>query len=121
MSDPFVDTFEIIDCNGNKHRVFPMKLKDRVEVTKLVSRFSDTMVFFNFMNPLIVDGEVVRDVDGDITYNDIAFKAILRIAEIATGETEKELIEWLDVVTVEELVSMFLNLSQLKKKTVVAP
>lgn len=117
MSDPFVEIYEITDSEGNKHRIYPMKLKDRVEVVRLMSKINDSIIYANFIIPKFnEDGSVKLNENGEIEYDDEPCEALLKLAEIATKQTRKQLLEWLDVYSATKLIEKFLNISQLKKK-----
>jgi hypothetical protein len=114
----------MVKVDDKEIRVYPMKLKDKDKVIGLVEKFNDNIIFTNFMSPkydmVEVDGTTlpmpVRDDKGSIVYDDAPFNAMVEMLQLATKQTKKEVLEWADVYNTEEIVTMFLNISQLKKK-----
>lgn len=67
------------------------------------------------------DGGAKLDANGNVMYmyqNDDFMNGIYEIIELALNykETKEQILEWLDFKLIEEIIQIFLGLSQFKKK-----
>ena len=64
------------------------------------------------------DGEILKDKDGNIDYNNGFKDDLLEIIECALDyrESREQIEEWLDMAIAKEIINTFLGLSQFKKK-----
>ena len=67
----------VIDRNNKKHKVFSVRFKDLQIVTSFTEKYNPDFLTMYLLAPVSEDGEVARDKDGNIDYNN-GFKEIGR-------------------------------------------
>lgn len=107
----------VLDDDGNKHRIYPMKIKDKDRVFKLFENINDEYPLLNFPSEELDDnGNIVKDDNGNPVINDNSYIAMLELLEIALHEPAEKFTEWLDIVQVSTILYAFRGISGLKKK-----
>lgn len=109
----------IRDRNGKKHRIYSARFKDLQTITDFTEKYNaDTFGLYMLAPVLDENGEVERDADGNINYNNGFVDDLMEIVELALDhrETREQIEEWLDLDIAKEIVLMFLGLSSFKKK-----
>ena len=99
----------ILDESGKKHYVYPMKLKDLYEVQELFSKINDEFVILNLPT------EETND-DGEVILNTEKYDVMWELLELALHDTKDNIEQWIDLLQVSEVLAMYRNVSQLKKK-----
>ena len=88
-------------------------------ITDFTEKYNaDTFGLYMLAPVLDEDGEVERDADGNINYNNGFVDDLMEIVELALDhrETREQIEEWLDLDIAKEIVLMFLGLTKKKKK-----
>lgn len=108
----------VIDRNNKKHKVFSVRFKDLQIVTSFTEKYNPDFLTMYLLAPVSEDGEVVKDKDGNIDYNNGFKDDLLEIIECALDyrESREQIEEWLDMAIAKEIINTFLGLSQFKKK-----
>lgn len=115
-------TEKVIDRDGKTHEVYSCKLKDLNKLTDFTSKYNPMYLQVQMLDIWIDDnGEPKQDTNGQVMYmyqNDIFMNGIYEIIELALNykETREQILEWLDFKLIEEIIKIFLGLSQFKKK-----
>lgn len=107
------------DRYGNKHRVYSVKLKDIQTVTEFTEKYDPDYFGMYFLSPVLDDdGEVERNADGNINYENGFVNDLVEIVMLALDgrETKEQVLEWIDLKVGREIVMIFLGLSSFKKK-----
>ena len=109
----------VIDRNNKKHKVFSVRFKDLQIVTSFTEKYNPDFLTMYLLAPVSEDGEVVKDKDGNIDYNNGFKDDLLEIIECALDhrESREQIEEWLDMAIAKEIINPFLGLSQFKKKS----
>ena len=112
----YLDTLEyILDEQGKKHYVSPMKVKDRDKVQELFSKINDEYIIMNLPAPLLDNkGNLVLDDDGNEITNVEPYIAMMELLELALHDPKVE--DWIDIAQISDALAMYRKLSQLKKK-----
>ena len=108
----------VLDRNNKKHKVFSVRFKDLQIVTSFTEKYNPDFLTMYLLAPVSEDGEVVKDKDGNIDYNNGFKDDLLEIIECALDyrESREQIEEWLDMAIAKEIINTFLGLSQFKKK-----
>ncbi len=109
----------VIDRNNKKHKVFSVRFKDLQIVTSFTEKYNPDFLTMYLLAPVSEDGEVARDKDGNIDYNNGFKDDLLEIIECALDyrESREQIEEWLDMAIAKEIINTFLGMSQFKKKS----
>lgn len=108
----------VVDRYNKKHKVYSVRFKDMQIVTSFTEKYNPEYLTVYLLAPTIEDGEVVRDKDGNISYDNGFHDELLEIIECALDyrESKEEIEEWLDMKIAKEILEIFLGMSQFKKK-----
>lgn len=107
----------VVDDNGKRHFVFPMKLKDRRRVEKLFGKVNDEYPILNMpMQALDKNGIPMVDDDGEPVMNEEPYEAMMELLELALHESRESMEEWIDIGMVAGILDGFRDMSGLKKK-----
>lgn len=115
-------TEKVVDRDGNSHEIYSCKLKDLNKLTAFTSKYNPMYLQVQMLDIWLDEsGEPKVDMNGNTMYmyqNDSFMNGIYEIIELALNykETRKQILEWLDFKLIEEIITIFLGLSQLKKK-----
>lgn len=111
-----LETLEyVIDDNGKKHHVYPMKIKERNKVSDLFSKINDEYPVLNFPMPLLnKDGKPELDEDGKQIENIEPYEAMMELLKMALRDDNVE--DWIDVGQISMILAAYRGLSGLKKK-----
>lgn len=115
-----VSLYETIrDRNGKKHRIYSVRFKDLQTVVEFTEKYNPDGFGYYAMAPVLDDdGEVMRNADGSINYDNGFLDDLYEIVELALDHKENraQIEEWLDLAIAKEVIMVFLGLSQFKKK-----
>jgi hypothetical protein len=107
----------IIDEEGNKHHIYPMKIKHLELVTELFSKINDEYIVLNMPSPLTDEqGKPVLNDDGEVIIDTTAYDAQSELLEIALNDDYENILEWLDIRMIQDILDSYRGLSMLKKK-----
>lgn len=107
----------IVDDNGKRHFIFPMKLKDRKLVQDLFGKVNDEFPILNMpLQALDENGVPMVDDDGNPIMNEEPYEAMVQLLELALHEKHESFEEWLDIGMVAKIFDGFRDMSGLKKK-----
>lgn len=115
-------TEKVVDRDGNSHEIYSCKLKDLNKLTAFTSKYNPMYLQVQMLDIWLDEsGEPKVDMNGNTMYmyqNDSFMNGIYEIIELALNykETRKQILEWLDFKLIEEIITIFLGLSQFKKK-----
>ncbi len=119
MENNTISMYEtVVDRNNKKHKVFSVRFKDMQIVTSFTEHYDPRFLSMYMLAPVVEDGEVVKDKDGKIDYNNGFHDDLLEIIECALDyrESREQIEEWLDMALAKEIIEKFLGMSQFKKK-----
>lgn len=120
MEQNTISLYEVIkDRNNKKHKIYSVRFKDLQTVISFTEKYSPDYFGSYLLAPVVdEDGNVVRDKDGNIDYNNGFYDDLLEVIELALDgkESREQIDEWLDMAIAKEIVLTFLGLSQFKKK-----
>ena len=120
MESNTISMYEVIkDRNNKKHKIFSVRFKDLQTVVSFTEKYSPDYFGSYALAPVVdEDGEIVKDANGNIDYNNGFVDDLMEIVELALDgkETREQIDEWLDLKLAREIVLTFLGLSQFKKK-----
>ena len=110
----------VIDRYGKKHKVFSVRFKVLQTVTSFTEKYNPDCFGMYLMAPVFDEdsGEVQKDKDGNIDYNNGFYDDLMEVIELALDnrETRDEIDQWLDMELAKEIILKFLGLSTMKKK-----
>lgn len=115
-------TEKVVDRDGKYHEIYSCKLKDLNKLTEFTSKYNPMYLQVQMLDIwLNEDGGAKLDANGNVMYmyqNDDFMNGIYEIIELALNykETKEQILEWLDFKLIEEIIQIFLGLSQFKKK-----
>ena len=98
------------------------KLKDLNKLTEFTSKYNPMYLQVQMLDIWYEDnGEPKQNENGQVMYmyqNDSFMNGIYEVIELALNykETREQILEWLDFKLIEEIITIFLGLSQFKKK-----
>lgn len=121
--DKFTALGIVVDRYGREHKVYPAKLVWKDEIRRLTVRFNDAQIISNLLN-YEVDKDTGKPIfeDDELVYNDQAFDALMDIIVFALDEkeTKEQILQWIDVALVREIIEVFYDISNLKKNGKIA-
>lgn len=102
--------------DGKEREICPMLLKDWKKVRHFSVKFNVEATILNILTPA-KDFDPNKSTE-DNMFSDSAFNAMMEILVLAFGEkyTAEEIMSWLDVTQVPEILETFYGISNLKKK-----
>lgn len=108
----------VIDRYNKKHKVFSVRFKDLQTVTSFTEKYNPECFGQYLLAPVFDDGEIQKDKDGNIDYNNGFYDDLMEVIELALDnrETRDEIDQWLDMELAKEIILKFLGLSTMKKK-----
>lgn len=107
------------DRNGRKHKVYSARFKDLQTVTDFTTKYSpDYFSEYAFAPVLDEDGNLEKNADGSVNFDNGFAEDVLEIVELALDhkESREQIMEWLDLETAREIVLLLLGMSSFKKK-----
>lgn len=113
---------EVIDREGNSHKVYSCKLKDLNKLVKFTMAYNPLYLQIQALEPWLDEkGEQKLDEKKEPMFmfqNPTFMNGIFEVLEMALDykETRKEIEEWIDFKLINEIIQEFLGLSQFKKK-----
>ena len=116
----YLETLDyVLDEQGKKHYVYPMKIKksEREKVVELFSKINDEYIIMNLPAPLMDDeGNLILDDDGHEIINVERYEAMMGLLEMALHDKQRNIEKWIDIAQIANVLAMYRQLSQLKKK-----
>lgn len=116
----YLETLDyVLDEQGKKHYVYPMKIKksEREKVVELFSKINDEYIIMNLPTPLMDDeGNLILDDDGHEIINVERYEAMMGLLEMALHDKQRNIEKWIDIAQIANVLAMYRQLSQLKKK-----
>lgn len=115
-------TEKVVDRDGKYHEIYSCKLKDLNKLTEFTSKYNPMYLQVQMLDIWYDDnGEPKQNENGQVMYmyqNDSFMNGIYEVIELALNykETKEQILEWLDFKLIEEIITIFLGLSQFKKK-----
>ena len=119
MENNTISLYEtVIDRYNKKHKVFSVRFKDMQIVTSFTEKYNPEFLTVYLLAPAVEDGEIVKDKNGKVDYNNGFHDDLLEIIECALDyrETREQIEEWLDMNIARQIIELFLGMSQFKKK-----
>jgi hypothetical protein len=107
----------VLDEDGKKHYIFPMKIRDKDIVRELFSKIDDVYVINNFPETLKDEyGKPVLTEDGQEVVDDEAWISMWLLLEMALSDIQENIEKWIDVKQMSEVLAAYCDASGLKKK-----
>lgn len=108
----------VVDRYNKRHKVFSVRFKDMQIVTSFTEKYNPEFLSMYMFAPVMEDGEVVKDRNGNIDYDNGFHDDLLEIIECALDyrESREQIEEWLDMKLAKEIIEIFIGMSQFKKK-----
>lgn len=97
----------IIDGDGNRRYIYPMKIEDYYIVKDLFSRINTQIIVFN-MPEEQWDGEIEATV-----LNTVKYDAMMDILSLALNSKVSEIEKWIDIRQIKEILAKYQCISKL--------
>ena len=107
----------IRDRNGKKHRIYSARFKDLQTITDFTEKYNADSFGLYMLAPVVdEDGNVERDADGNINYNNGFLDDLMEIVDLALDhrETREQIEEWLDLDIAKEIVLTMRDIEELR-------
>lgn len=120
MDENVISKYQIVkDRYGKKHRVYSVRFKDLQTVTEFTQKYAPDGFAMYAMAPVLdEDGNVEYKADGSMNFDNGFVDDLYDMIDLALDhrETREQIDEWLDFETAQEIIMVFLGMSELKKK-----
>ena len=123
MADIIATPTYFIDIHGEEHQIFPMVLNEMAEASRLFSKLnSDMYAGLNLPSPeYYTNGKHKGQMKIDRKTKEpvldfTAYHAMLKLIAMATHEEEPEFSAWVDMSNAMEIIDLYRNVSEVKKK-----
>jgi hypothetical protein len=123
MADVIEDPCVYIDKNNDEHQIFCMLINDLPEVNRLISKLRSTE--FTYLNVPLPKTHIRGKLKGlpmiDKATNEpildsTAWDALMKLLEMALRESKEEFGNWVDFKNAMDIIDVFQQISEIKKK-----